>query len=102
MVFALFDFGTVCFLWIFILFGLPAVIGAIVKSLEEREANKQVQAQEKFKRENPELWRQQELLKLEKERLETQTRLAEEQARQENARRNVGVGVVIGRAMGWW
>jgi len=95
MLFAWFDFGSVCFFWIFILFGLPALAGAIGKWSEEREAKKKAEAQEKFKRENPELWRQQELLKLEKERLE-------EQARQESARRNVGLIVGIGRGLGWW
>ena len=102
MLFAWFDFGSVCFFWIFILFGLPALAGAIGKWSEEREAKKKAEAQEKFKRENPELWRQQELLKLEKERLDAQKQLSEEQARQENTRRNVGVGFAIGRAMGWW
>ena len=66
------------------------------------ESNTQAKAEEKFKRENPELWRQQELLKLEKERLETQTKLAQEQARQESARRNVGLIVGIGQGLGWW
>jgi hypothetical protein len=95
MVFASMDFGSVCFFWIFILFGLPALAGAIGKWSEEREAKKQAQAQEKFKRENPELWRQQELLKLEKERLEAQQKLAQEE-------RNVGLLVGIGRGLGWW
>jgi|GEM_PF-7085188 len=102
MLFASMDFGTVCFLWIFILFGLPALAGAIGKWSEEREAKKKAEAQEKFKRENPELWRQQELLKLEKERLEAQKQLSEEQAKQESARRNVGLIVGIGRGLGWW
>jgi hypothetical protein len=48
------------------------------------------------------LWRQQELLKLEKERLEAQKQLAEEQAKQENTRRNVGIIVAIGRGLSWW
>jgi hypothetical protein len=102
MLFAWMDFGSVCFFWIFILFGLPAAIKGISEWLEHREAAKKVEAQEKFKRENPELWRQQELLKLERERLETQQKLAEEQAAQENARRNVGLVVGIGKAFGWW
>ena len=101
MLFAWMDFGSVCFFWIFILFGLPALAGAIGKWSEEREAEKKAEAQEKFKRENPELWRQQELLKMEKERLEAQKQLAEEQAKQESARRNVGLIVGIGRGLGW-
>jgi len=102
MLFAWMDFGSVCFFWIFILFGLPAAIKGISEWLEHRDAVKKAEAQEKFKRENPELWRQQELLKLERERLETQKKLAEEQARQENVRRNVGVGFAVGRALGLW
>ena len=82
--------------------GLPALAGAFCKWSEEREAEKKAEAQEKFKRENPELWRQQELLKMEKERLEAQKQLAEEQAKQESARRNVGLIVGIGRGLGWW
>jgi Sec-independent protein translocase protein TatA len=102
MLFAWMDFGSVCFLWIFILFGLPAAIKGIGEWLEQREATKKAEAQERFQRENPELWRQQELLKLEKERLEAQKQLSEEQARQESARRNVGLIVGIGRGLGWW
>jgi hypothetical protein len=102
MLFAWMDFGSVCFFWIFILFGLPAAIKGISEWLEHRDTVKKAEAQEKFKRENSELWRQQELLKLEKERLEAQKQLAEEQARQENTRRNVGVGFAIGRGLGWW
>jgi hypothetical protein len=90
-------FGTLFILWM--LYMLPSVIASW---LEQREAKQQAEAQEKFKRENPELWREQEMLKLEKERLETQKKLAYEQARSENTRRNVGMGVAIGRAMGWW
>ena len=96
------DFGNVCLFWIFILFGLPAAIKGISAWLDHRKAVKQAEALEKFKRENPELWRQQELLKLEKERLEAQKQLSEEQARQESARRNVGLLVGIGRGLGWW
>ncbi len=102
MLFAWTDFGSVCFFWIFILFGLPAAIKGICNWLDHRDAVKQAEAQEKFKRENPELWRQQELLKMEKERLEAQKQLAEEQAKQESARRNVGLIVGIGRGLGWW
>src|SRR5260370_324988 len=102
MLFASMDFGTLCFIWIFLIFLLPAALRGIVNWLDHREAVKQEEAKEKFKRENPELWRQQELLKLEKERLEAQKQLSEEQARQESARRNVGLLVGIGRGLGWW
>ena len=102
MLFASMGFGSVFILGILFLFGVPAVLHGIATWLEEREAEKQAEAKEKFKRENPELWRQQELLRMEKERLETQQKLAEEEARQENARRNVGLIVGIGRGLGWW
>jgi hypothetical protein len=55
-----------------------------------------------LQRTNPELWHQKELLKLQKERLETERQLAEERAKQENLERNVGIGMAIGRIMGWW
>ncbi len=90
------------FFFVLGVFALPSAIRSLESWLESREAAKQAEAQEKFKLEHPELWRQQELLKLEKERLETQKKLAHEQVRQENTRRNVGMGFAIGRTMGWW
>jgi hypothetical protein len=77
--------------WIFILFLLVVVLRGIASLLEAREAAKKEKALEAFKRENPELWMQQERLKLEKE-----------EASRENSRRNVGMVVGIGRGLGWW
>jgi len=81
--------------WIFILFLLVAALRGIASLLEDREAAKKEKALEAFKRENPELWRQQELLKLEKERLEAQTKLAREEAK-------VGFVFGVGRGFGLW
>jgi hypothetical protein len=81
--------------WIFILFSLVVVLRVIAGVLEDREAAKKERALETFKRENPELWRQQESLKLEKERLEAQTKLAQEEAR-------VGFIFGVGRVWGLW
>lgn len=55
-----------------------------------------------LQRTQPEVWRQKELLKLEKERLAAQKELAEGQAKQENLRRNVGLIAGIGHGLGWW
>jgi hypothetical protein len=89
--------------WLCLLFLIAwGAVWACLKLAKYTEARKQAQAQEKFKRENPELWKQQELLKLEKERLRIQEQLAREQAGRENRRRNVGMGFVLGRWMGWW
>ncbi len=96
------DMGGLCFFWFLLLCCLPGAIKLWRDWMDRQEAAKQAEAQERFKRENPELWKQQELLKLEKERLATQKELAERQLRQENARRNAGTVVAVGRFLGWW
>ena len=105
MLLAWMSLGDLCFWWIIILC-LPSALAGICKLiagwLEDMEAQKRAQAEEKFKRENPELWRQQELLKLEKERMAMQKELAEQQISQENSRRNAGAIVAAGRFLGWW
>ena len=80
---------------IFIIFLLVVVLRGIACLLEAREEAKKAKALEAFKRENPVLWQQQELLKLEKERLEAQEKHAQQEAR-------VGFIFGLGRGLGWW
>ena len=77
--------------WIFIL--ICCVCGGIGAAWEAFKEDRENAAGEKLKAEQPEIWRQQELLKLEKERLEVER----EQAKQESRRRNVGLAVGLAR-----
>lgn len=67
-----------------------------------RRHAEEVRKEEEFQLKHPEVWRQRELLKLEKERLAAAKELADQHAARENTRSNVGMAVGIGRAFGWW
>jgi len=95
---------------IVVFIGIPYVlyygVGFAIKWAEETaKANAKAQeeaADLELQKSHPEVWRNQQLLKLEKERLAAQQQLAAQQleaqkkhAEQENARRNVGLAADI-------
>jgi hypothetical protein len=81
-------------------------IGFAIEYYEEKEveaaAAKKAREEAEFQQNHPELWRQRELLKLEKERMAAQQQLAEQKAKQEAVSRGVGTAVGLGRFLGWW
>ena len=86
-------------LFVLVVWGLIYIAMKVQESAKaEEEARKEIEFQEK----HPELWQQRELLKLAKERLAAEKELAEDTAKRENLRNNVGLGFQIGRAMRWW
>jgi len=83
----------------FVILVLKNSTPSLIKSyLSYCEKEKEAELQ----RQNPELWAQREMLKLQKERLAAEKQLAEERARQEERRQNAGAVAGLGRFMGWW
>jgi hypothetical protein len=107
MVFAnIFSDACSAFALIAIFFG---VVGGIkwfiewkIDDAKAREEAEKAAAEKEWQRQNPELWRAQEMVRLEKERLETQTRLAEEKAKHERTGDQLGGVLAAGRFFGWW
>ena len=93
-------------LFIAAIFFVPRIAIAIEKHQKERKAAeaaaKQAREEAEFQQNHPELWRQRELLKLEKERMATERQLAEKRAKQEAVSRGIGVAAGLGRFLGWW
>ncbi len=77
------------------IFATPSIIAYAIKA---HAAQKDAELQLK----HPELWQRKELVKLEKERLEMQKKLAEDRAKQEADDRNASILIGIGRGLGWW
>ncbi|WP_157369378.1 hypothetical protein [Zavarzinella formosa] len=84
-----------CLFIVIMVFSIPSAIPWLLKLQAEH-------ADAELMRKHPEAWRQKEMIKLEKERLEAEKSLAAERAKQENTRQNVGVGMAVGRLFGWW
>jgi hypothetical protein len=74
---------------------------AAEKEAQEAAARK-AREEEEFQRNHPEAWRAREMVKLEKERLEAEQKLAAERAKREAAARGIGIVAGIGRGLGWW
>jgi hypothetical protein len=86
-------------------FGYHGIRLAIAAYDDKKAAQAKAEAERKeaeFQQNHPELWRQRELLKLEKERMATQQQLAEKKAKQEAVSRGVGTAIGLGRFLGWW
>jgi hypothetical protein len=82
--------------------GIEAALDARERKKAEALAAQKAREEAEFQQNHPELWRQRELLKLEKERMAAQNKLAEDRPKQEATTRKVGLVVGIGRALGWW
>jgi hypothetical protein len=85
--------------------GFVVVLSALTFFAAKRHAktlHEKAKADKELMRSNPEAWRAQQLVQLDRERLESQRRLAEGRAKQESLVQNVGIIWRIGRGLGWW
>jgi hypothetical protein len=93
--------ADLCIGWVILLtiFAVPFGLAHYIPyALKQRAARKEAE----FQINHPEVWRQRELLKLEKERMAAEKEAAEKRAKEQTIHRGIGLAAGIGRALGWW